>query len=215
LQEKKIFMMTKTIMAAIALSGLATAAYANTALDPSFTSGFSSDYAQVTTPDQAGPGGQWVEGTYAINTDPYLEHGFWSSFSAPNGGNMLIVNGATTAGLQVWDIQLNAGTYDFSALEANNYASWAAVSPADLVLELNGTIISSVFENDQAAGNWETWTVAGINVPSGGGTLAIVDLNTVSSGNDFSLAGVPDGGMTSLMLGMGMLGLGWVRCQIK
>jgi hypothetical protein len=45
--------------------------------------------------------------------------------------------------------------------------------------------------------------------------LAIVDLNTVSSGNDFSLAGVPDGGMTSLMLGMGMLGLGWVRCQIK
>jgi len=200
------------MMAAIALSSLATAAYANTPLDPSFTSGFSSDYAQVTTPDPGGPGGQWVEGTYAINTDPILEHGLWSSFTAPNGGNMLIVNGATTAGLQVWDIPVVAGTYAFSAFEANNYAANAAVSPAQLVLELNGVQVSTVFSNPNAAGQWEQWNA---EVTVGAGTLSIVDLNTVAGGNDFSLASVPDGGMTSLMLGMGMLGLGWVRRQIK
>jgi hypothetical protein len=201
--------MKKGILATIAVWGLGMVAYANTILDPSFTSGFSSDYTQVLIPQPAGPGGQWLEGTYAINTDPYLEHDLWSSFSAPHGGNMMIVNGAVTAGENVWSQTIGSGTYDFSAFVANNYPD----SPASLVLELNGTPISSPFSAPNPPGTWASWDVTFIapNVE----VLSIVDLNTAAGGNDFSLAGVPDGGLTCVMLGMAMLGLGWARRQVK
>jgi hypothetical protein len=188
------------------------ASAANITLDPSFTSGFSSDYTQVTSPQQWGPGGQWIEGTYAINTDPNIEHGLWSSFTAPNGGNMLIVNGAVTAGEQVWDVPITAGTYNFSALVANNYASSAAVNAAQLVLELNGVQVSSVFSNPNPAGQWKPWDAT---ITVGSGTLSIVDLNTQADGNDFSLASVPDGGLTVALLGGALIGLQALRRKLS
>ena len=202
-------MQNKLIVSAgcAALLGVAaTSASADITLDPNFTSGFSSDYTFVATPDKAGPGGSWVEGTYAIDTNPNNDHALWSSFTSPSGGDMLIANGSPNAGARVWYETLGPGTYDFSALVANNYAA----SPADLVLELNGTQITSGFSAPDPPGTWSVWndtfTVSGSEV------LSIVDLNTTRGGNDFALAqSVPDCGATSAMLGLATTAFIFVR----
>jgi hypothetical protein len=184
---------------------------ADTILNPNFTSGFSSDYTAVTTPDRGGPGGAWVEGTYAIDTNPNNQHALWSSFTSPTGGNMLIVNGSPNAGARVWYETLGPGTYDFSALVANTYAD----SIAGLTLELDGNQVGSVFSAANPPGTWSTWnetfTIKNSEV------LSIVDLNTALGGNDFALAqaNVPDGGLTSAMMGFAFAGLGVARRIIK
>jgi hypothetical protein len=79
---------------------------------------------------------------------------------------------------------------------------------------LNGAQVpGSSFSNPNPAGQWEEWSVT--FTAASAETLAIVDLNTEAVGNDFSIASVPDGGTTSMLLAMGLLGLGWVRRQLK
>ena len=202
-------MKTKILITTIALSGLGLAAQATVLnFDPNSVTPSESDYTQVTTPQPGGPGGQWVEGTWAITTNPQLEHGYWYSFTAPEGQNMMTVNGATTAGDKYWDVTIGSGITTFNVLVANNYPD----SPADLVLLNNGTQVGSDFSAPNPPGTWTEWTV---NAPFDAGTLAIVDNNLVSGGNDFALTNVPDGGLTAGLLGGALIGIGALRRKLS
>ena len=98
---KKLVAVTFAVIGAyfVAVVGTASAITIN----PSYAAGtFTSEYTQVTTPDPAGPGGQWAETTYALDYNPNLEHDLWTSYTAPDGEELISVNGATAPGLYVW-----------------------------------------------------------------------------------------------------------------
>lgn len=176
-------------------------------INPSYAQGtFSSDYTQVTNPDPAGPGGQWAETTYALDYNPNTEHDLWTSYTAPGGEMLVSVNGATTPGLNVW-LQIGSlasGTYTFETLVANSYYA----NPPTLELEVDGTQVGSSISLTSATGVWNLWSTT---FTTSGGDLSIVDENTEASGNDFSLAHVPDGGTTAVLLGGALIGLQGLR----
>lgn len=180
--------------------------------------GFTSGYTYVANPGlyRSGPGGMWIEGTYTIDTNPNNDHALWTGFGdhTTGSGNMMIVNGSPTPNTTVWSetIPLSAGTYTYTAWVANTYPA----SPANLQLSLNGS--ASTTFTPTGNGQWNEWTYT-FTVPSDQ-NFTIVDMNLALSGNDFalddiSLTRVPDGGITALLLGMGMLALQYVRRMVK
>ncbi len=157
--------------------------------DPGFESNspFYTDYA-------VGTGGSWGlvsnPGTYAVATSPNLAHNNFASFpdhTTSGPGNMLVVNGSSVPGTNVWcqDVLVTPNTdYLFSA--------WVAtpVNPsnvANLQFYVDGLPIGSVFNAPTVIGQWQqysdTWN-------SGGNTsitICIVNQNTTGGGNDFCL----------------------------
>ncbi|NVK63222.1 MAG: gliding motility-associated C-terminal domain-containing protein [Flavobacteriales bacterium] len=157
--------------------------------DPGFESNspFYTDYA-------VGTGGSWGlvsnPGTYAVATSPNLAHNNFASFpdhTTSGPGNMLVVNGSSVPGTNVWcqDVLVTPNTdYMFSA--------WVAtpVNPsnvANLQFYVDGLPIGSVFNAPTVIGQWQqysdTWN-------SGGNTsitICIVNQNTTGGGNDFCL----------------------------
>ena len=75
--------------------------------------------------------------------------------------------------------------------------------------------------------NWSWLTTSGVNSGAiaeiawaNGGSYALADVVGLNAyappGNQaYAIPGVPDGGLTAALLGMGMLGLGWVRRMTK
>ena len=188
----------------VAFAGTASA---NTIIDPTYAMGtFTSEYAQVTSPDPGGPGGQWAETTYALDFNPNTEHDLWTSYTAPGGEELISVNGATAPGVYVW-MQLGSiasGTYTFETWVANSYSA----NPPTLELEVNGTQIGSSISLTSTTGVWNLWETT---FTTAGGDLSIVDENTQADGNDFSLAHVPDSGLTAGLLGAALIGLQGLR----
>jgi len=179
---------------ALALPGAAHAQ--NLITNGDFSDGladFSSQYAVPNNPACAYGMAVFCQGpeaTIFVNTDPHLDHPSWSSFTTGgtgnDGPNMLIVNGGENATQLVWGqtIAITAyETYQFTGWVASNYA----LNPAILALEFNGATISTPFTASTNPGLWQEIT---INWFSGDNTsldLALFDLATEASGNDFSV----------------------------
>ncbi len=173
--------------------------------------GFTSGYTFL-------PGNGVPEGVYDVGVNPNAIHSSWATFGdhTSGAGNMMIVNGATAAGVNVWSetglTVLSSTTYFFSTWVRSTYDA----SPAMLDFSVNGSVIGSLTAGLISDG-WQqfygTWT-------SGAATtladLALVNNNTAFSGNDFALddiafgltrPGVPEPSTWALMLmGFGAIG---------
>lgn len=145
--------------------------------------GFSSDY-------DLGTGGAFgllsAEGQYAISNNAGNTH---TNFAACNdhtgGGNMMVVNGSSVAGDEVWcqTITVTPGTdYAFSAWVTSVISS----NPARLQFSINGALIGSTFAVSSATCSWqefnELWTATNSSAE-----ICITNQNTAGSGNDFAL----------------------------
>ena len=143
-----------------------------------FTSGYTYSGTATTTD-------MWPEGTYNVDTNPKLHHYLWTSMGdhTTGTGNMLIVNAATTGGVNVWTGSfvppLAAGTtYKFSAWAANVYPD----SPAQLEFSVGATSLGSITPTGN--GVWQQFSATFV---AGAGSPSFLDLNIAASGNDFAV----------------------------
>lgn len=151
------------------------------------TNGFTSDYV-------IGTGGSWgqlsLEGTYAVSSNSMNVHtNFVSCFDHTTddaSGAMLIVNGASVADQDIWTqtITITPNTeYVFSIWGMSVVGS----NPGQLNFSINGDQFGETFELNSFTCLWEnfltTWN-SGSNTTA---TIAIVNQNTSTSGNDFAL----------------------------
>lgn len=141
---------------------------------------FTSDYSYTTNLQP--------EGTYYVGTNPNTYH---SGFSAcpdhtTGNGNMMIVNGAGTPGLNVWCQTINVvpnTNYAFSCW----VTSVAAGSPAILQFSISGNLLATPFTAPATVCQWQqfyaTWN-SGSNTTA---NICIVNQNTTLGGNDFAI----------------------------
>ncbi len=129
-----------------------------------------------------------LEGQYAIATNPNSTHINFASFGdhTTGTGQMMVVNGAGTANVNIWcqTINVNPNTYyDFSAWGATCVAS----NPAILQFSINSTLIGTPLALPITTGLWTqfhaTW-FSGANTTI---TICITDQATATSGNDFAI----------------------------
>ena len=146
--------------------------------------GFTSDYVE-------GTGGSFgllsLEGQYAIASNASDTHNnFASCTDHTGGGQMLVVNGASTINQEIWcqSITIAPNTdYAFSAW----VTSVVSGSPAQLQFSVNGTNIGNIFNASPTTCQWnqfyEIWN-SGTNTSI---ELCIVNQNTATGGNDFAI----------------------------
>lgn len=142
-----------------------------------FTSAYTNNQTDVT-----------VEGTYAVITNPQTAHASFDICGdhTTGTGEMMVVNGAATAGEVVWQqtINVNPNTdYAFSAWLTNVYAS----NPAILQFEINGTLLGSPFSTASANCQWDQFYTPWNSGTNTVATITIVNQNTNTGGNDFAL----------------------------
>ncbi len=214
LRQKKLLVCLACLLSLICLVGSAFAS--NIVINGGFESGntgFTSTYTNVVNgwpPDLS-------EGKYAIGSDPNYYHELWASFGPYEGSKMMIVNGATISGVNVWSQSVTAApntTYYFSAEIASQYAT----SPAVLDFSINNGSIGTL-NASSTVGLWQNFYATWNSGAGGPVILGLVNQNTVAGGNDFCLDNIqmdtvnPGGHnvtpapSTVLLLGSGMLGL--------
>lgn len=147
--------------------------------------GFSSGYVP-------GWGGQWGplsnEGTYRVGGNPQgLHSGFQPCGDHTSGtGNMLVVNGASAVGINVWcqTVNLTPNTeYAFSAWLTSVHPQ----NPAVLQFTINGVPVGNPLQAAPGTCNWNQFYSAWNSGPATTATLCITNQNTSLSGNDFAL----------------------------
>ncbi len=144
--------------------------------------GFTSSYYFCNSSGCLGPAGG-----YGVGTDPNFYNSGFSGFDHTSGsGNLMVVNGATTANTTVWcqTITVTPNTiYEFSTWLSSINPS----NPAILQFSINGVNLGSTFNGPGTTGTWvqffETWN-SGSNTTA---VICIVNQNTAGSGNDFGL----------------------------
>lgn len=143
--------------------------------------GFSSSYAYKTPPNTS-------EGQYWVSTNAQAWNGGMASCGdhTTGSGNMLLVNGSTTANVSIWcqtvSVQPNS-TYAF--------ITWLMTlttgNPAQLQFSINGSLLGSVFVAPNGTCTWQqfytTWN-SGSNTTA---NICIVNQNTLASSNDFAI----------------------------
>ena len=144
--------------------------------------GFTSVYSY--TPDG------FPTGVYWVGTDPHT----WNA-NAPvscgdhtsGHGNMMIVNGATTTGVNVWT------TGPIPVTPNTNYAfsiwiqSVSPLAPAILQFSINGAPLGNTVFASATTCLWNQFYTTWNSGSSTTATIALVNNNTILSGNDFAL----------------------------
>lgn len=142
--------------------------------------GFSSSYAYTTNNTN--------EGQYTVSGNASI----WNAGMASCGdhttgnGNMLIVNGATTANVPIYcqTVSTVPGTdYAFSTW----LQSVTASNPAQLQFSINGSLIGSVFNAQSINCSWQQFYTTWNSGTATSAQICIVNQNTIASGNDFAL----------------------------
>jgi len=187
-------------LAALAAGAAATVADAatNLVVNGDFSqgaTGFTSDYKYVAPTS----GSMMPETVYTVTSDPKSVHPYWIQIAGDKP--LLLVNGATTSGMTVWqeNITTVAGqSYDFSASAANvccNSAHRGDYAPSELEFEVS----SNGFATFQTLGTITThptgdagqfYTVTDTFKATGPLQIRIVDALTGRVGNDFAVSDV-------------------------
>lgn len=150
--------------------------------------GFSSDYTFYTT-YPGGPGGM-NDGNYAVSNCPSDANSSWWECNGQDhtggAGNMMIVNGASTAGVNIW-----CQTQEVMANTDYAFSTWLSTmhpqNPSILQFSINGQLLGSPFNASADICEWnqfyEIWNSQYNTIA----TICIVNMNTAISGNDFAL----------------------------
>jgi len=156
-------------------------------------SNFTSDYS-LSTPGNVVtcPGGSQVfgplgcEGTYNVLNDPSLGHSSFAACSDQSGdGNMMVVNGSSTANTNVWcqNVAVNpTSSYEFSAW----VTSVVAGSPAILQFWINGVLLGNTFSPGGVC-NWSEHTADWDADGAATAQICLINQNTSAGGNDFAV----------------------------
>ena len=130
----------------------------------------------------------WGEGTYYVDSDASLHHESFSGHGH-NGGNFMIVNGATSPGTNVWTEQISVVPNTYYA-----FSTWACnVSVGDpnqvalLQFSINGTQIGDIFNAPNQLNVWMQFYELWYSGSATSATITILNQNTVAGGNDFGL----------------------------
>jgi gliding motility-associated-like protein len=142
--------------------------------------GFTSQYLH-------NPTSLWNEGTYAVTNNPANVHpNFQPCSDHTGGGQMMVVNGSSTPGENIWcqTVPVVPNTdYAFSAW----VASVISASPAQLQFSINGQLVGNIYNASSATCIWEQFFEVWNSGNTGVATICIVNQNTQPSGNDFAL----------------------------
>jgi gliding motility-associated-like protein len=143
--------------------------------------GFTSSYAYTTPPNTS-------EGQYWVSNNAQV----WNGGMAPCGdhttgtGNMLLVNGATTANVSIWcqTVPVEPNTdYAFSTW----LASLTAGNPAQLQFSINGNLLGAVFNASNTTCVWQQFYTTWNSSSNTSANICIVNQNTIASANDFAI----------------------------
>lgn len=152
---------------------------------------FSSGATGFTSGYIPGTGGTFgllsLEGQYAVASNASDTHtNFPPCTDHTGGGNMMVVNGAATAGVSVWcqTVTVVPGTsYAFSAW----LSSMVVSNPAVLQFTINGQVLGDPFTAAASSCTWnqfyEVWNAGATTTAE----ICISNQNTLTSGNDFAL----------------------------
>jgi hypothetical protein len=145
--------------------------------------GFSSGYTHSTA------GNLIFAQTYRMVKNPSDAHGSFDSYydhtTGDENGLMMVVNGATSSGVVVWQETVNVSQnveYTLTSWVSSCY--WQ--NPADLNFLINNVSIgtmnapSTTAVWDDFVGTWDSGSATSA-------TIKIVDLSTANDGNDFAL----------------------------
>jgi gliding motility-associated-like protein len=142
--------------------------------------GFSSEYS-VNSFNTA-------EGQYWINNDPFV----WNANlgkcieHTTGAGKMMIVNGSNIPKIKVWSQTVNLlpnTNYSFSTW----IQSLSKVNPANLQFLINGNIVGTAITSGSTVCQWNRFYTTWNSGTATSATIAIVNNNTISAGNDFAL----------------------------
>ncbi len=158
--------------------------------------GFLSDYS-------LGDGGTFGdlsdEAEYGIYTSPSLGHNnFVVCGDHTSGtGEMMVVNGASFAGQNVWcqNVSVDPATdYNFSAW----LTSVVSDNPAILQFTINGDLIGGNLDLTSNTCDWDQFNAQWNSGTQTNAQICIINLNTAVGGNDFALDDIEFGPVCSL-----------------
>jgi hypothetical protein len=175
------------------------------------------------------------EATYGVGTGAGLYHGSWTNFAdhtTTGPGNMMIVNGSTDAGVNVWASPVVANTIVVVPGTTYYFAAWLAsvypelnnppIAPAKLAFSINGVQIGADITLSAPVGTWELFYVPWVADATGYASLSLINRNITAGGNDFAIddisldTSVPVAEPTTmLLLGLGLVGLARVSRKFR
>lgn len=128
------------------------------------------------------------EGTYYVGEDAHDYHsGFQGTGHGDSGGNFMIVNGATTPGINVWTEQISISPDTYYAFSAWLCNVSGAGTPARLQFSINGSQLGEIFSCANEVNVWNEFYVLWYSGDSETATISILNQNTEGGGNDFGL----------------------------
>lgn len=129
-------------------------------------------------------------GYYYVGNDPNANNANWISCGDATGdGMMMIVNGASTPNVPVWQqtVPVTPNTdYVFSTWVSNTQP----INPAELQFSINGVLQDVPFVVNQTPCIWSQYYITWNSGANTSAVISIVNQNTTSSGNDFALDGI-------------------------
>ncbi|MEL6358206.1 MAG: hypothetical protein AAFQ37_14890, partial [Bacteroidota bacterium] len=127
------------------------------------------------------------EGEYATTTNSNLVHSnFASCGDHTGGGQMLVVNGSTTANESIW-CQVVSVTPNTDHLFSSWLQSVISENPAVLQFSINGQLLGGTFSAPFASCNWQQFTETWNSGAATTAEICILNQNTQVSGNDFAI----------------------------
>lgn len=155
--------------------------------------GFTSGYAYVSpaanSASAGGNSGLNPEAAYAVDVDAHTYHfRFWGLDHTTGNGSFMIVNGAPTPNVGVWNQTVNnvvPNTVYYFSTWISSLNNIDAV--ANLKFSINGSLIGPVINSPGDSLNWIQFYVAWNSGSNTSAAISIVNENIIAYGNDFGL----------------------------
>jgi gliding motility-associated-like protein len=144
-----------------------------------FTSEYTNDCDRVPLMMQEG---------YCVNTDPSSQNNYFAScLDHTSGiGNMMIVDGSTISGQEVWcqNVNVTQNTdYEFSAW----LSTILAFNPSILRFEINGSLIGNPLNAPVNTCDWQNYAASWNSGINNNARICLINENITAGGNDFAL----------------------------